>query len=147
MLILILELSQASDHHLQLVQKSEFKILKETKLPSPSSILESIFHQRRFFRPSYLSIQLSLATGLYRQESFAAPMFLILASASNLNGNDRKASCFLSVVYLGSIFEPNLFPSSKNSICFWISVKNFATCCLAMAIVVALFIGARSAII
>jgi hypothetical protein len=70
-------------------------------------------------------------------------MFLIPTSSCNLIRNDCKASSFRLICYLGSILELNLFPSSKNSIYFRISVKIFASCRLAMAIAVALFIGAK----
>jgi hypothetical protein len=77
------------------------------------------------------------------QENFATPAFLIPPFACNPIENDRKASSLPSIWYPCSVLEPNLLLFSKNSIRFQISVRNFASCHLAMAIAVALFIEAR----
>jgi hypothetical protein len=108
MLILIVKLSKFSIITFYLFENLSLNT-QESTLPSPPSILESIFHQRRFSRLLYLPIQPSLASSVYHHESFAAPMFLIPAFACNPIRNVCKASSSRLICYLGSILRPNLF--------------------------------------
>jgi hypothetical protein len=120
-------------------------IFELSKLPSPLSFQKRTLHRRRFFRPSYLSIQPSLAIGLYRQESFTSAMFLAPASACDLIGNDHKSFSFCSICYRGFVVKLYLLPSSKTQSVSRFFIENFIFCYLPMAITIARFIGMRHA--
>jgi hypothetical protein len=122
MLILIFELSKFPIITFYLCENLSLKT-QEIKFPSPSSIPRSSFIREDF--PDHRTYRSSLPLSLVFivRKAFVASMFLVPASACNPIRNDCKASSSHLISFVGSILEPSLFLSSKNSICFQISIN------------------------
>jgi hypothetical protein len=131
-----------SNHHLFPASISEFKYsINQDSRPSvnseehPSS--KKIFPTFILLWPSPSLLIVALPWG-----KPATPALLALAFACHPIRNDRKQNHFPQIVILVR-FLNRIFTVFEISICFQFAIKNFTSCCLSMAIIIARFIGIR----
>jgi hypothetical protein len=130
------------DHHLLPLWESDFKYSRNQASNSSINSKEHRSSEKVIRSSVPIQSSLSLRLSFAIKEISGAPAFLAPASACHQTGNDCKHHTFFQLL---SWFRSGTRFSSifGNSICFQIFVKDFASCCLPMAITIARFIGVR----
>jgi hypothetical protein len=120
------------------MQRPKFKCSTKQAPKSSVSFSKSILHRRSYI-PSYSFGPILPCRWLFSAKKTSR---LHVPHSDFRMQSDHKAFSFLSIFYLGSVLKPNLLRLRKLNL-FLDLHQNFALCHLIMAIVVALFIGAR----